>query len=498
MKVENMNQQLVDHKERSLVLEYAKKVTGNFIGGQWVPSQSGSTIEILDPSTGRTLGEVPSSTADEVAAAVEVAAAAQPSWAAKTPSQRSKALLDLARLVEENFELFSVLEAVDAGKPISAVRDDEMHGTLDAMRFFAGACRTLPAPASGDYLEGVSSVMRREPLGVIAAITPWNYPLLQAVAKVYAALATGNSVVLKPAETTPYSTVLLAELAAQVLPAGVFNVVFGSGAVAGDTLARHPKVAAVSFTGSIETGRKVGIAAADGVKKSILELGGNSPVIVFDDADLDAALDAIAAGGVYNTGQECMSASRLIVHSSIVDRAVEGLKARLSEYKVGDVLDPATVIGPMNSAEQRSRVEAKIAALGPDAKVVLGGAIPEGEGFFFPPTIITGAGQHDEIVQEEIFGPVFTVQPFDAESEAITMANSTRYGLAASVFTSNIGRATRVQNALNFGTVWVNNHLVFAADLPVSGFGQSGIGTENAELGLLEYTRLKHIMIDQR
>ncbi|PBC54751.1 aldehyde dehydrogenase family protein [Rhodococcus sp. ACPA1] len=484
--------------QRSVLHKLAGRVTGNFVNGRWTPSNSPETITVLDPSTGREIGTVPASSAADVDAAVAAARAAQPGWAALTPAARSKFLLDIATLTEELLEEISVIEAVDAGKPITAVRDEELPGVIDAMRFFAGAARTLPAPSSGDYLEGVSSIMRREPIGVAAGITPWNYPLLQAVAKVFPALATGNTYVLKPAETTPYSTAWLAEIIARVLPDGVFNVVFGTGAVAGDALARHPKVDVVSFTGSIDTGRKVGIAAADGVKKAIMELGGNSPVIVFGDADLESALDAIATGGLYNTGQECMSASRVIVHAPLLDAVVDGLKERCSREKLGDVLDPTTTVGPMNSALQRDRVLAKINGRSTGARVVSGGESCEGDGFFFPPTIVVGVADDEELVQEEIFGPVFTVQTFETEEQAIALANGTRYGLASSLFTRNVGTATRVQNALNFGTVWVNNHLVFAADLPVSGFGASGIGTENAEAGLLEYTRLKHVMVDNR
>ncbi|WP_084161241.1 aldehyde dehydrogenase family protein [Nocardia sp. BMG51109] len=477
----------------------ARRIDGaNFIDGTWQQADTTERITVFNPSTGGELGRVPASTPADVAGAVEAARRAQPGWAALTPGRRSKLLLDVAAAIEARLPEFSYVEAIDAGKPLQVVVDEELPGVVDAMRFFAGAARTLPAPAGGDYLDGVTSIMRREPLGVIAGITPWNYPLLQAVAKVFPALATGNTFVLKPAETTPYSTALLAEAIAEQLPPGVFNVVFGTGAVAGDALTRHPAVAAVSFTGSIETGRRVGAAAADGVKKSIMELGGNSPVLVFDDADLESALDAIAAGGLYNTGQECMAASRVIAHSSIVDAVVEGLKVRCEREKVGDILDPATTIGPMNSLAQRDRVLDKIAGRSPGARIVTGGGIVEGPGYLLAPTVVTDVRDDEELVVEEIFGPVFTVQSFDSEDDALAKANGTRYGLAASVFTTDVGRAQRVQNALNFGTVWVNNHLVFAADLPVSGFGASGVGTENAELGLLEFTRLKHVMVDTR
>ena len=486
-------------EQRSYTARFAASVAGNYVDGAWLAADSVDTIEVFDPSTGAKIGAVAASSEKDVDVAVSAARAAQRGWAHTPPSARSKALFDLAALIEAHAEEMIALECVDAGKPVTAVRDDEFPGVLDAMRYFAGAGRTLSAQAGGDYLEGISSVMRREPLGVVVGITPWNYPLLQAVAKIFPALATGNTVIIKPAETTPYSTARLVELAGEVLPPGVLNVVFGTGPVAGDALSRHPEADVVSFTGSIDTGRKVGIAAADGVKKAIMELGGNSPVLVFADADLPAALDAIAAGGLYNAGQECMSATRLIVAESIVDDVVAGLVQRCQNAVVGDALDPKTTVGPLNSVVQLSRVTAKVRSLPETAEMVLGGPLDSsGDGYFFAPTVIVGVAQHDEIVAEEIFGPVFTVQSFSDESDALAKANGTRYGLASSVFTSDVGTATRVQNALDFGTVWVNNHLVFAADMPVSGFGHSGLGTENAEAGLLEFTRVKHVMVDNR
>jgi betaine-aldehyde dehydrogenase len=486
-------------EQRSYTARFAATVTGNYVNGGWTTADSSESIEVFDPSTGARIGAVPASSEKDVDAAVTTARAAQPGWARITPSARSKALLDLAVVIEAHAEEMIALECVDAGKPVTAVRDDEFPGVLDAMRYFAGAGRTLSAQAGGDYLEGITSIMRREPFGVVVGITPWNYPLLQAVAKIFPALATGNTVVIKPAETTPYSTARLVELAAEVLPPGVLNVVFGTGPVAGDALSRHPEADVVSFTGSIETGRKVGMAAADGVKKAIMELGGNSPVLVFADADLPAALDAITSGGLYNAGQECMSATRIIVDESIVDDVVAGLVQRCEAAVIGDALDPKTTVGPLNSAAQLARVRGKLAGLPDTASVVLGGSSGgDDAGYYFPPTVIVGADQHDEIVVEEIFGPVFTVQTFSDEADGLAKANGTRYGLASSVFTSNVGTATRVQNQLDFGTVWVNNHLVFAADMPVSGFRHSGLGTENAEAGLLEFTRVKHVMVDNR
>lgn len=491
-----MSDNLTAAEQREYARGFASTIKGNFVGGEWVHSTSAELIDIFDPSTGECFGHVPASTAADVDVAVASARAAQPAWSRLTPAARSKALLALADLADAQFEELAALEAVDAGKPITPVRDDELPGVIDSIRYFAGAARVLSAPAGLDYLEGVTSIMRREPVGVVAGITPWNYPILQAVAKIVPALATGNTVVIKPAETTPYSTARLVELAASVLPPGVLNIVFGTGPVTGDALSRHPDVDLVSFTGSIDTGRKVGMAAADGVKKAIMELGGNSPVLVFADADLDASLTAIAGAGLYNCGQDCMAASRLIVHSSILETVVDGLKSRIADLVIGDALDPSTTMGPLNSVAQLARVTGKVDNIPSHAELTVGGSRMDQAGYFYEPTIIVNATQDDEIVGEEIFGPVFTIQTFETEVDAIELANGTRYGLAASVFTTSLGTSTRVQNALEFGTVWVNNHLIFGPDLPVSGFGASGVGVENGELGIMEFTRLKHIMVD--
>lgn len=484
-------------EHRAYARNFAASVVGNWIDNHWAGTTSTDTIEVVDPSTGDRLGTVPASNPSDIDAAVRAATDAQPGWGATAPGARSKALLEIADLLDRHFEELVALEVVDVGKPITAVREDELPGVIDSVRYFAGAARALSAPAGLDYLDGVSSTMRREPVGVVAAITPWNYPILQAVAKIVPALATGNTVVIKPAETTPYSTARMVELAGQVLPAGVLNLVLGTGPVAGEALSRHPEVDLVSFTGSVEAGRKVGAAAADGIKKTVLELGGNAPVLVFADADLDRALDAIVLGGLYNGGQECMAATRLIVHDSIRDEILGGLRKRIADVAVGDPLDPDTTMGPLNSSAHLDRVVKCLSNLPPTATVV-GGERLERPGFYLNPAIVTGVAQHDEIVREEVFGPVFTLQTFTTEAEALELANGTPYGLAASLFTNAVGTATRVQNALEFGTIWVNNHLIFGPDMPVSGFGVSGIGAENSELGVLEFTRLKHVMVDHR
>ncbi|MGF0313354.1 aldehyde dehydrogenase family protein [Rhodococcus sp. IEGM1428] len=486
-------------EQRVYASEYASSLDGNFIGGQWTRSLSSDWLAVFDPSTGQNVGRVPASSVEDVNVAVHAARDAQKSWAKTAPGARAQALHKVADAVEAHFEEFVALECIDAGKPVSAVRKDEIPSVIDSMRYFASAGRGLSSLAGGDYMEGVSSTVRREPLGVVAGITPWNYPILQAVSKIFPALAVGNTMVVKPAETTPLSTALLVELAGQVLPAGVLNVVFGTGPVVGDALSRHPDVDVVSFTGSIETGRKVGTAAADGVKKAILELGGNTPVLLFGDADLPSALDAIVAGGLYNAGQDCMAATRLLVEESVFDEVILGLKERCSAFVLGDALDPKTTVGPLNSSAQLARVAAKVGGLPDKATAVLGGkAETDTGGYFFPPTIIVGADQTDEIVAEEIFGPVFTVQVFADVADAEAKANDTRFGLAASIFTTHLGTATRMQNNLNFGTIWINTHLVISPEVPISGFAMSGLGTENSEAGFLEFTRVKHVMVDSR
>jgi len=338
--------------------------------------------------------------------------------------------------------------------------------------------------------------MRREPIGVVGAITPWNYPLWQAVWKLAPAIATGNTVVLKPAETTPLATAKLVELAGQILPPGVINLVQGFGDPVGAALASHPGVDLVSFTGSVRAGRAVAHAAADGVKRVVMELGGNAPVLVFDDADLDASFETLAMAGLYNAGQECTAASRILVHESIQDRLVEGLAAAAAKLRIGDTMDPGTELGPLNSATHRDRVEAILSRRPAHAELALGGGRPDLPGFYVEPTIVTGLRQDDELVQEEIFGPVFTVQTFGSEEEALRLANDTRFGLAASVWTSNVGRAIRVGNQLDFGTVWINNHFAFSPELPVGGFGESGYGKEGSTLGVEEFTRVKVMTIN--
>jgi betaine-aldehyde dehydrogenase len=407
-------------------------------------------------------------------------------------------LLALADICEEHADELSILEALDVGKPITAARDSEIPAAIDAIRFAAGTARALNGQTSGDYLPGATSLFLREPYGVIAAVTPWNFPLLQAVVKVGAALAVGNTMVLKPAELTPLSTARFVELASEVLPDGVLNLILGTGPEAGELLVSHHEADLVSFTGSVATGSHVAAIAAAAVKPAILELGGNAPVVIFDDVEAGRAIETIATAGLYNTGQECMAASRLLVAESRFDEIVSSLADQAAETVLGDSLSTSTEMGPLVSIAQRERVEAKLATRSAASEIVTGGRRPDRPGYFLEPTVVTGLQPDDELVTDETFGPVFTVQPFREEADAVAMANATPYGLAASLWTRDVGRAIRIGKALSAGTVWINDHLNLSAETPVTGFGQSGFGSENGEQGLLNLTRLKHLAIAHR
>jgi betaine-aldehyde dehydrogenase len=427
---------------------------------------------------------------------VAAARAAQPAWAALSARQRSEALHAISIEFANRLTEFIGLEVLDAGKPVTAASEEELPDIADSVRHFAGAARVLSGQAAGEYVAGTTTFVRREPLGVVAGITPWNYPLWQAVWKIMPALAAGNTVVIKPAEITPLSTVAFAALAQRHLPAGALNIVNGHGSVVGAALAGHPGVNLVSFTGSTATGRNIAAAAAQNPNRAILELGGNAPVVVFDDVDVAPAAEGIVSAALYNAGQECMAATRLIIADSVADGFLEAVVDNLNKVKLGDPTDENTTLGPLISANQLDRVVKLIANRPTSSTVLHGGNRPDRPGFYLEPTLISGLSQDDDLVQQEIFGPVMTAQTFTDESEAIALANGVSFGLAGSVWTRDIGRGMRVVNALNYGNVWINNHLVVAPDLPIGGLNSSGYGKEGGQLGIEEFTRVKQIGIN--
>ncbi|HEY2600904.1 MAG TPA: gamma-aminobutyraldehyde dehydrogenase [Thermoleophilaceae bacterium] len=466
-----------------------------FVGGRHVAAAEGETEAVTNPATGEQIAEVALGSARDVDEAVKVAEAAFEAWAATPPNERARALLHLADRVDEHAEELAQLESLNVGKPIAAARE-EIPFAADHLRFFAGAARTLEGRAAGEYATGYTSIIRRDPLGVVGSVAPWNYPLLMGVWKIGPALMTGNTLVLKPSEHTPLTTLRLAELAADLFPEGVLNIVTGHGDTVGAALVSHPRVRMSSLTGDVSTGKAVMKAAAGNLKKLHLELGGKAPVIIFDDADLDLAVERIREGGYINSGQDCMAASRIYASEGVHDDFLSVLVPAVESISVGDPSDEDTEMGPVITERQQQRVKGFVdrALDSGHAELVTGGE-SDAQGFFYRPSIVVGAQQSDEIVQKEVFGPVVSVTRFDDDAEVLRWANEVEYGLAASVFTNNVGRALNAARVLQFGTVWVNDHMPIVAEMPHGGFKQSGNGNDMSVYSLEEYTEIKHVMV---